>query len=160
VRVRSTPRRALPAAAALATWAVGLVLFLLWEGSLDDGYEFTDLNRTVTLAAGLIFGIPTILMAVLLLVRRIARMAGLAAIAWMGFTAYAWMPVQPVLAVGAAVVAIVVLAGMVRDWWVQPGPTRSRPPGSAGQATSSRFAARSHHASRFDSPGCPVVYSH
>ena len=129
MRASSTPRWALVAAAALTTWVVALATFLLWVGSRDLGYELTGLNRTVTLAAGLIFGIPTILLVVLLLVRRITRLAGLAAIAWMGFSAYAWMPVQPVLAIGAALVAFIVLAAMVRDWLrVHAGPTSGRPP--------------------------------
>jgi hypothetical protein len=126
--MRSSPRWVLVSAAALTTWLVLLALYLLWEGSRDFGYEFTDLSRKVALVIGVLFGIPTILLLALLFVRRIARVAGLAAVAWMGLSAYVWMPV-PVLGVGAALVALLVLGAMVRDWRVRTGPAQDRWPG-------------------------------
>jgi hypothetical protein len=124
----AAPRWVIVAASALGTYLVVLALTLLWVAGGDYGYELTDLNRLTALIAGLMLGLPTILLAVLLLVRRLARIVGAAAVTWLTFNAYVWLPVQPVLAAWAAGVALAVLGAMLADWRRnQVGSTRSRP---------------------------------
>ena len=114
---------------ALASYLVALVVNNLWMTIASSESELSTLIRLGALYAGLILGVPTIALMVLLLVRRVARPAAVLAGAWMAFNAFLWLPAQPALAAWAAGVAWVVLAALVIGWRRdRVGSTRDRPP--------------------------------
>ncbi len=128
MRHRGTPGWVFVVAAALATYLVALVLTLMWAASADPSYEFAELGRQVALYVGLILGLPTVVLAVLLFVRRVAGLVAALAVVWVAFNAFVWAPVQPLLSAWTAVVALVVLGATVAGWRRdQVGSTRSRP---------------------------------
>lgn len=104
------------AAIALVSYVVAVTVILVWYASPAYSSGFRDLLRHVALFAGLALGLPTILLVLLLFVRRVARPAAVTAVAWMVFSSFVLIPVQPVLAAWAAVVALVVLGMTVGGW--------------------------------------------
>lgn len=104
------------AAIGLASYLVAVTLMLVWYTSADYSSGFRDLLRQIALFAGLALCLPTLLLVILLFVRRIARPVAVSAVAWMAFSAFLLFPVQPVLAVWAAVVALVVFGATVAGW--------------------------------------------
>jgi hypothetical protein len=102
------------AACALAGYALVLTALLVWSAG-QGGDEIRDLNGIAAAVAGLLLGLPTVVLAILLFVSRFARAVGAIAIAWMGFSAFVWLPVQPGLAAVAGGVALVILGAMVLD---------------------------------------------
>jgi hypothetical protein len=97
-------------------------------GASQGGSELEPINRAVALIAAIIFGIPTLLLGVLMFIRRLARLAAAVATCWMAFTAIVWLPVYSVVGGCALLAALVVLCSLAFDWrQAQVGSTRSRP---------------------------------
>jgi hypothetical protein len=100
---------------ALGTYLLILATELISWAS-QGGYELEPLNRTVSLIAAVFLGVPTLLLGVLMFVRRLARPMAVVAVGWMAFTAFLWLPVSIGVGGCALLVALVVLASLVFDW--------------------------------------------
>lgn len=112
---------------ALISYVAVLALVLLWQVS-EDTTSLAPLGRQVALYAGLMLGVPTVALALLLFVRRVARLVAIAATVWLAFNAFVWLPVHAALAAWAAGAALVVLVATVAGWRAdQVGSIRSRP---------------------------------
>lgn len=109
------PRWVIASVSALGTYLLILAAFLVW-GASQGGSELEPINRAVALIAALLFGIPTLLLGVLMFVRRLARLAAAVAIGWMALTAFVWLPVHVVVGGCALLAAVVVLGSLVFDW--------------------------------------------
>jgi hypothetical protein len=116
-------------ASGLASYVALVVVFLAWTlANSVGGSELAGLNRVVALIVLIAFVLPTIVLAALLFVRRVARIVAVAAVGWMLLTAYLWVPVQAALAGWAVAVAILlVVAVLLGRSARQVGSTRSRP---------------------------------
>ena len=100
--------------------AVGSYLLILAvvlaEAGAKGGYEFEALNRTIAILLGLCFGIPTVVLAVLLFVRRIARPVGLVLIAWMALSGFLWLPHDATVSAFALVATLVIVLSVASGW--------------------------------------------
>jgi hypothetical protein len=113
MRLLGAARWVVVAEVALATYLIAIVLNYLWMSSTYSTSELSTLIRLVALYGGLVLGLPTILLMLLLLVRRAAGPVAVVAVLWMAGNAILWLPVQPAVAAWAAAVAAAVLASLL-----------------------------------------------
>jgi uncharacterized membrane protein YjjB (DUF3815 family) len=113
MRHLGAPRWVVVAALALGSYVIALLLDYLWMSSAYATSELGALIIGVALYGGLAFGLPTVLLMLLLLVRRVAVPVAALAAVWMAVNAILWLPVQPALAAWAAAVAAGVFAAIL-----------------------------------------------
>jgi len=102
-------------ASALAIFLLALLVWLQ-EAAGQGGYEFAGLAMLVSVICAFLFGLPTLVLAILLFVRRLARGVAQVAVAWMAFCAVAlFFAFDSVVGVFAAAAALVVLCSLAYD---------------------------------------------
>jgi hypothetical protein len=106
---------------ALATYLIVLVLHYLWMSSAYATSELSTLIRLVALYGGLVLALPTILLMLLLLARRVAWAVAIVSALWMVANAILWLPVHPAVAAWAGAVAAAVLAALLSPGRATPG---------------------------------------
>ncbi len=115
MRHLAAPTWVVLAASALGSFLAVVTITVAAEVS-RAGDEFESLSRMVAIATAVVFGLPTMLIAGLLFVRRLAWPFALVAIGWMAMNAWVWAPIEVLVALWAVAVAVVLVAGLAFDW--------------------------------------------